>query len=335
MRRARFPTTLFRRAILRSCESIRREPPDKSRSRSPRWQEKPGSGPLLGIDNIYLKAERPAEFRRTVKPMLNIGGMMHYVRGPGAIVLCNLKFQPNEELPANAAKKQTILATLLRNSNARFSGARSVIAGANLEYHPIDLSKQANQYRDEKGWFGDKQFTFRDLPLGKQRFAGVVYDVYDFATSPVPTVVMLGGNGVPGKLPKQVTGIPVGRKADALFFLHAARIDRPMNDQERKEKKRFELFHYTVHYADGSQAIVPVVSQIGVDNYRQDSPRGLPEAQIAWSKPYEGTGSVAVAYSMQWNNPHPEKEIATIDVGYGADSSRGVPAVLAITAAAE
>jgi beta-galactosidase len=297
------------------------------------WQEKPGSGPLLGIDNVYLKAERPAEFRRTVKPMLNIGGMMHYVRGPGGIVLCNLKFQPNEEVPANAAKKQTILATLLRNSNARFSGARSVIAGANLEYHPIDLSKQANQYRDEKGWFGEKQFTFRDLPLGKQRFAGVPFDIYDFATSPVPTVVMLAGNGVPGKLAKQVTGIPVGRKADALFFLHAARIDRPMNDQERNEKKRFELFHYTVHYGDGSQAIVPVVSQIGVDNYRQDAPHGLPEAQIAWSKAYEGTGSVAVAYSMQWNNPHPEKEIATIDVAYGADSSRGVPAVLAITAA--
>ncbi|MGO9115205.1 MAG: glycoside hydrolase family 2 TIM barrel-domain containing protein [Thermoguttaceae bacterium] len=297
------------------------------------WQEKPESRPLLGIDNLYLKAQRPAEFYRTVKPMLNIGGMIHYVRGSGGIVLCNLKFQPREEVPANAVKKQTILATLLRNLQAPFSGGRSVIAGANLEYHPIDLSKQANQYRDEKGWFGDRQFTFRDLPLGKQKFAGVPYDVYDFATSPVPTVVMLAGSGVPGKLPKQVTGIPVGRKADALFFLHAARIDRPMDDNEKKEKKRFELFHYVVHYADGSQTSAPVFSQIGVDHYRQDSPRALPEAQIAWTKPYEGTSSTAVAYSMQWNNPHPEKDIATLDVAIGPDSSRGVPAVLAVTAA--
>ena len=298
------------------------------------WQEKAGSQPLVGIDNIYLKAQRPAEFYGRVKPLVNIGGMMHYVCGPGGIVLCNLKFQPREELPANALKKQTILATLLRNMKAPFSGGRSVIAGADLEYHAIDLSKQANQYRDEKGWFGDRRFTFRDLPLGKQKFAGVPYDVYEFATSPVPTVVMLAGKGVPGALPKQVAGIPVGRKADALFFLHAARIDRPMSDQERKQKKRFELFRYVVHYADGSQADVPVFSQIGVDHYYQDSPRALPGAQIAWTKPYAATGPAAVAYAMQWNNPQPEKEIATIDVAYGPDPSRGVPAVLAITAAA-
>ena len=29
-------------------------------------------------------------------------------------------------------------------------------------------------------------------------------------------------------------------KADALFFLHTARLDRRMNDRERGEKKRFE-----------------------------------------------------------------------------------------------
>ena len=271
----------------------------------------------MGIDNIYLKAQRPAEFYRRVKPMLNIGGMLHYVCGPGGIVLCNLKFQSHEDVPANGVKKQTILATLLRNLKAPFSGGRSVIAGADLEYHPLDISKQANQYRDEKGWFGDRQFTFRDLPLGKQKFAGVPYNVYEFATSPVPTVVMLDGKGVPGRLPRQVAGIPVGRKADALFFLQAARIDRPMNDQERKQKKRFELFRYVVHYADGSRADVPVFSQIGVDDYRQDSPQALPEAQIAWTKPYQAAGPAAVAYSMQWNNPHPEKEIATIDVAYG------------------
>ncbi len=205
------------------------------------WQEKQGSRPLVGIDNIYLKAQRPAEFYRRVKPMLNIGGMLHYVCGPGGIVLCNLKFQSHEDVPANGVKKQTILATLLRNLKAPFSGGRSVIAGADLEYHPLDISKQANQYRDEKGWFGDRRFTFRDLPLGKQKFAGVPYNVYEFATSPVPTVVMLDGKGVPGKLPRQVAGIPVGRKADALFFLQAARIDRPMNDQERKQKKRLRV----------------------------------------------------------------------------------------------
>jgi hypothetical protein len=298
------------------------------------WQEVHGKGPLAGIDNIYLKAQRPAEFYQKVKPMLNIGGMMHYPRGQGGIVLCNLLFQEREEVAENAGKKQKILATLLRNLKAPFSGGKAVIVGAGLTYTPLDLSKQATQYRDEKGWFGDRQFTFRDLPAGRQKLAGVVYDVYDFPTSPVPTVVMLAGNGVPGKLPRAVTGIPVHRQADALFFLQTARIDRRMNDQDWKEKKRYELCRYVVRYADADTATVPVYSETDVDNYRQETPRPLPGAQIAWVRPYAGTKFSAVAYSMQWNNPHPEKEIATLDLAYGTDGSRGVPALLAVTAAA-
>ena len=296
------------------------------------WQETAGKGALVGIDNIYLKAQRPPEFYEKVKPMLNIGGMMRYPRGNGGMVLCNLLFKPSEEVPENTVKKQKILATILRNLNAPFSGGKAVIVGTNLAYTPIDISKQATAYRDEKGWFGDKNATFRDLPTGKQKFAGVNYDVYEFATSPVPTVVMLAGNGPLGKLPKEVTGIPVNRKADALFFLHAARIDRRMDNRELKEKKRFELFHYVVNYADGTKATVPVLSEIDIDNYRQETPKALPGGQIAWTKLYDGAKGSAVAYSMQWNNPSPDKQITTIDMALG-EAPRGVPALLAITAA--
>jgi hypothetical protein len=55
--------------------------------------------------------------------------------------------------------------------------------------------------------------------------------------------------------------------------------------------------------------------------------------EIAWAEPYAQANASAVAYSMQWNNPHADKQIATIDIAYGADTSRGVPAVLAITTA--
>jgi beta-galactosidase len=297
------------------------------------WQEVPGKGPLVGIDNIYLKAQRPPEFHEKVKPMLNIGALLHYPRGDGGIVLCNLLFQEREEVAENAGKKQKILATILRNLKAPFAGGKAVIVGAGLTYTPLDLSKQATQYRDDKGWFGDRQFTFRDLPTGRQKLAGVTYDIYDFPTSPVPTVVMPAGNGVPGKLPREVTGIPVHRRADALFFLQTARIDQRMNERDWKEKKRYELCRYVIHYADGETTTVPVHSETDVDNYRQETPRPLPGAQIAWVRPYPGTKFSAVAYSMQWNNPHPEKEIATIDLVHGKDGSRGVPALLAVTAA--
>jgi len=287
----------------------------------------------VGLDNIYLKAARPASFYQKVKPMLNIGALLEYPRGAGGIVLCNVKYKDSESNPENAGKKQAILAAILRNLGAPFSGGKTIIAGANdLTYTPVNISKRANQYVTDQGWFGDKAFTFADLPRGRQPFAGVAYNVYNFTTSPVPNIIMLGGNGVPGNPPDHMDGIPVNQKADALFFLQAARIDQRRSADEIKQGKKYEMADYVVHYADGTTARVPVYAEIGVDDYKQKTPAALPGAQIAWTKPYAGTDQSAVAYSMQWNNPSPGKAITTIDFVYGPDR-RGVPALLALTAA--
>ncbi|HEX3147373.1 MAG TPA: glycoside hydrolase family 2 TIM barrel-domain containing protein, partial [Gemmataceae bacterium] len=296
------------------------------------WQETPGKGALVGIDNIFIKVKRPPEFYERVKPLLNIGGLMEYPRGKGGILLCNLNFQEREEVPINADKKRNILAAMLRNLNAPFAG-KSVIAGANLEYKPVDLSKHATAFRDEKGWFGDKRFTFRDLPTGKHTLAGVPYDIFEFATSPVPTVVMLDGPGVPGKLPAEVKGIPVARKADALFFLMAARIDKRPSQDDRKKGKQLEVARFAVHYADGKTADVPIYAEIHIESFRQKTPLALPGAQVAWMRKYDGTEDSAVAYSVQWTNARPDVEITSIDLLPGLDKA-GVPALLAVTAAA-
>ncbi|HZL33992.1 MAG TPA: glycoside hydrolase family 2 TIM barrel-domain containing protein [Tepidisphaeraceae bacterium] len=297
------------------------------------WQEKPNTGHLIGIDNIYLKAQRPPAFYKNVRQMLNVGGMMEYPRDKGGIVLCNLLFKDQEEVAVNAIKKRSIFATLLRNLKAPFTGGGSVIVGANVAFAPVDISKQANQYRTDRGWFGDRKQTFAEMPVGRQSFAGVPYDVFEFATSPVPTVIMLGGPGIPNHLPQEVVGIPVHRKADALFFLQAARIDRRRNEEERKQGKPFEMARYFIHYADGKTAHIPIRSETDVENYAQENPRPLPGAQIAWERKYEGTPMHAVAYSQQWNNPRPDVQIATIDLVYGKDKGVAVPALLAITAA--
>jgi beta-galactosidase len=286
---------------------------------------------LVGIDNIYIKVARSEEYKKRVKPMLNIGAMVQYPQGKGGIILCNVKFRDSEENPANFVKKQTVLATLLRNLHASFAGGKTIIAGGSLEFDPIDISRQCNQYRGERGWFGDKAHTFDALPQGKQFMAGVTYDIYHFSTSLVPEAIMLGGNRIPGRLGDAVIGIPVNRKADALFFLQAARIDKHRNAKEAKAGKQYEMAAYVIHYSDGQSARVPVYAEISVENYRQEAPAALPGAQIGWAKSY-GDGTSAVAYSMQWNNPRPEAEITRIDLVYGKDR-RGVPALLAITTA--
>jgi beta-galactosidase len=299
------------------------------------WDKVPGKGAVTGLDNIRLKAKRAPEFYKQVRPMLNLGALMEYPRGEGGLVLCNLLFQDagKEQAPINFTKKQGILTTILRNLEAPFSGGKTVIAGAKLKYQSLDISKYATQYRDEKGWFGDKKFTFKDMPVGVSKFAGVPYNVYEFPTSPVPTVLMLGGNGLPDKLPKAIRNIVVNRKADALFFLHAARMAARRNPQEIKEKKKYEMLRYVVHYADGKSVDVPIYAEIDIDDYRQTTPRPIPGAQIAWTRRYEGTDQSAVAYSKQWNNPRPDVAIKSIDMVSGTQP-RGVPVLIALTTAA-
>ncbi len=286
---------------------------------------------LVGIDNVYVKVARSAEYEKKVKPMLNIGAMVQYPQGKGGVILCNVKYRETEENPVNTVKKQTVIATLLRNLHASFAGSKTIIAGGNLEFLPLDISRQCNQFRGAEGWFGDKAHAFDALPHGKQIMAGVTYDIYHFSTSLVPEAIMLAGKGVPGRLADEATGIPVNRKADALFFLQAARLDKRRNAKELKAGKQYEMAIYTIHYADGQAAKVPVLAEINVDNYRQKMPAALPGAQIAWVQSY-GDGTSAVAYSMQWNNPRPDATIASIDFAYGKDR-RGVPALLAVTAA--
>ncbi|MEI6166259.1 MAG: glycoside hydrolase family 2 TIM barrel-domain containing protein [bacterium] len=296
------------------------------------WQVDPAKTHNAGIDNIWIKVQRSPEFHATVKPMLNVGGMMQYVKGPGGVVLCNLNFQENEAVPLNKIKKRNVLATVLRNLKASFSGGKTVIVGANLAFTPVDIHTKATTYKDERGWFGNKSRTFAGLPAGVNKMAGVKFSIYEMPTSPVPQVLMLGGNGIPGNLPAQITGIPVNLKADALFFLHTARIGTRLTDKDRREKKAYLMFKYVVTYADGQTAEVPIRSEIDIENYVQKIPATLPGAQTSWILPYEASDEKAVAYTKQWNNPRPEVEIQSVDI-IPVDPTRGIPVLLALTAA--
>ena len=292
---------------------------------------------LVGIDNIWLKTQRPADFYQKVKPMLNVGGLMQYPRGKGGMVLMNILFKDSEAVPINVQKKRTIFSTVLRNLDAPFAGGKTIIAGSGLVYTPIDFSKfpaKLTQYRTERGWFGDNNFTFNAFPRGDQKFAGVNFNIFDFATSPVPTAIMLGGGGIPNNPPNEVKDIPIGRKADALFFLHTARIDNRRNNDEIRDNKKFEMARYIVNYADGQSVTIPIISEIDIENYRQENPRAIPGAALAWTAKYSNSNESAVAYSKQWNNPRPDVTIKSIDFTYGPDDQkRGVPVLLAITAA--
>ncbi len=289
---------------------------------------------ISGIDNVWIRVTRSAEWHDKVKPLLNLGGLVKYPQGKGGVVLNQLLIKPSEAVSVNAQKKQTIVATLLRNLHATFAGGR-VLTTANLRFHPLPLEEQCNQYLTaDRGWF-DAKLDLSHLPVGNQDFAGVAYAIRDFRTSPSPSCVMLAGPGARGQLPQAVTGLRVGRSADVLFFLHAFN----RTAQWRRNRPTDEppvVFRYIVHYADGQRAEIPVVYGESVDHWLSADPAGLKNASLAWAAPFPGRQipEQAVVYQLAWHNPRPEAPIATVDLEYADQGSRyGTPALLALTAA--
>lgn len=172
-------------------------------------------------------------------------------------------------------------------------------------------------------------------PAGLVRLAGVTYQIADFRTSPVPSCIMLGGPQAKGDLPQEVTGIPVGRKANCLFFLHTyqrAQTWRPSGNNAVPPP----VFVYVVHYADGGMETVPIRYESGAGNWLMAEPQGLAEAALAWAARPAGQeeGPHAAVFSFQWRNPRPEVAIESVDMKYDAQAGSrwGTPALLAITA---
>jgi beta-galactosidase len=282
------------------------------------------------VDNIWLTVRRGEDYHKRVVPLLNMGALVKYRMGPGGVVLNQLRVLPSEPNPINGPKKQNIVATLLRNLGATFAPERLLIAGADMDYTPVPLGAKCTQFlTSERGWF-DSKLDLYHFPIGEQKLAGVEYVIRDFKTSPLPACIMLDGPGLKVKMPRAVDGIPVDRKADALFFLHTFhRVTewRPQGNQKQPPT----LFTYVVHYVDGQKAEVPVLYGRGADDWVAEQPTGLSEATVAWAAPFpKDSARQAVVYQMTWSNPRPGAEIHSIDVVAGA--GHGVPVVLAITA---
>ncbi len=289
---------------------------------------------ISGIDNVWIGVERSDQWRRKVKPLANIGGLVKYPMGAGGILLNQVLVKPTEANPVNAQKKGNVVTALLRNLHATYAGSK-VLTTANLRYQPLPLGEHCNQYLSkDRGWF-DGPRDLAHLPVGTHTLAGVPYVVRDFKTSPVPSCVMLAGPGAKGQLPKEVNGLPAGCKADVLFFLHAFNSREPGRRADARVPPPV-AFHYVVHYADGQTTDVPVVLDEGVGHWISSKPAGLKAAALAWSARFPGDNSEeeAAVFQFAWTNPRADTAISSIDMAYGKDGdSCGTPVLLAVTAA--
>jgi beta-galactosidase len=197
----------------------------------------------------------------------------------------------------------------------------------------VDLSKVANRAladqedNDGKGGWTDQGAAadMRLLATGERLFGGVRMKILP---PPKSIVVLKGTPRKAGDLPDKVT-IPVGRKVDSLFFLHACAWTPETGS---------EAFSYVLHYKDGKTQTISVVSGQQVTDWAAKPVQRFPGEQKTFTtvadtvpNPQFGQGSV---YRMEWNCPTDRRAVELESIEF-IGNPNCVPVLLAITGVME
>lgn len=208
-------------------------------------------------------------------------------------------------------------------------------AGADKAFRPVDLQPHANQKLTDDLGRGSEGNNLAALPKGEQTLGGVKFVVGD-------GFVQRGSKLLKAERPDKIEGIKVCRTAAKLHFLHGTQYGNgSVIGQEGKDGDPLyvadgtRIAEYTVRYADGATATVPVMYGEDVrDWWFTGKPKGVTRGKVAWeganeaSKTYE---SKLRLYRTTWANPHPDKVIASIDYAKVGDGP-AAPLCVAVTA---
>ncbi|MBM3500498.1 MAG: hypothetical protein FJX74_17710, partial [Armatimonadetes bacterium] len=294
------------------------------------WAYYPGGCPEPErIADFYCA---PADDQRDRATELTRPGTLVQVPvGSGYVLLSQLRLdEPVADTQITVNRLTSLLLTNL-GCTLRGEGGAAPARARRLQqyqYATVDLSPHANRgLRDDPaagltGWTNQGENDMRALPIGRQTLGDVPFLI----GSPKAAVVLYSISADNKELPKEVTGIRIGQRADALFFLHSMAwgAEKP--------------FAYRVNYDDGSSVPLEITNGREVIDWWDDPIRHAEAmsdagAFVAWTgdNPMR-QGVVLIAY--EWVNPHPAKPIRDVDFltveanGYGT-----VPVLAGLTAA--
>jgi hypothetical protein len=266
-------------------------------------------------------------------------GQVH--RGAGRVIVSQIR---SASYPVPVATRT--LAQILTNAGASMPGqiGRTRDESKDFTYTPIDLTTKVNlPFKDDptgrRGWHGcGAENDMRIIPLGRQAFKGVTYDIIDPDKANGNGCIGLKCTYDLGSLPREVKGIPVNQIADRLYFLHASAWGLPG-------------FTYRVYYAEDRKNWIPGKPDPYVDVtvkpgeniqdfwFARKVEQGemfAPGCTVAWWGENIRSHSMDMGvglYQMIWDNPHPEKTIESIDILSPGTVGTGEIFVVGITAA--
>lgn len=192
------------------------------------------------------------------------------------------------------------------------------------EYRPLEMRETANAgFRDEVagdgrgGWTDQGDNDARNIPLGKQSWRGVPFEIIDPKTNDAKSCIVLRGTGRED-FPETVS-LKVGESCDVVYFLHncawASRAQGP-------------VARYTVSYADGAQEEVDLRN--GREMVDWWNPEDTKESAVGWRGSNAQSASVGLSI-FPWRNPRPQSAIESIRFSKGGGDA--VPILVAATIA--
>ncbi|MEE9404216.1 MAG: hypothetical protein V3V20_04940 [Algisphaera sp.] len=172
----------------------------------------------------------------------------------------------------------------------------------------VNRGLRHNEVKGVEAWTGEGDNDLRNLPVGKQTFGAITFDVIDPLSNAGEAILRLGAEG--GKVPVEVE-IPVGNaKAKSLYFLHALAHSAP---------KCAVVGVYRIDYEDGSSEkfFLKNNREIGSwwglseKSHNGQEPVNTETTRMAWQGPNPTWKNVGL-YMTGWNNPHPDKAIVRV-----------------------
>jgi hypothetical protein len=187
---------------------------------------------------------------------------------------------------------------------------------------PISLRAVATRSHIDNGagWLGKGSgYDLRNLPTGRQRLGGVLFDVIDPASNDGRSVVMLRGAAPPTRLLPARVVIPLRRKAAELCVLHTLPYPGPRFGET--------VGVYRVYFDDGEDAEIPVQVGRTIGTWLDD-PTAF-DHEIAWTGRTRAGVDVRLSL-LCWVNTRPAQAIMTME--YQAVGGDVAPAIFAVTA---
>ncbi|OGV68646.1 MAG: hypothetical protein A3K19_14875 [Lentisphaerae bacterium RIFOXYB12_FULL_65_16] len=219
--------------------------------------------------------------------------------GKGRIVFDSLRLA--EAAPAVSEKARRIGSVLLTNLGAPLGRQAALAAGD--KQNPVDLGAWLTvPLRDDTandgqgGWTDQGNNDMRELPAGRQTFAGVVFDVTEKG------LVLQSPAHLP-KAPPRADALKIGACCDTLSFLHTAAWASGSGKTVAK---------YRIKYEDGTELETPIADGVQVGDWWQ-AQEELPAARVAWHGKNPAHTPVCL-YLYTWRNPKPGVTLTTISV---------------------